>query len=45
MTHVIQHENVRVVVIDGEPDDRCELCHKVSELRPYGPNGERICFT
>lgn len=22
----------------------CELCGKVAELRPYGPNGENICF-
>lgn len=22
----------------------CELCGNISELRPYGPNGEWICF-
>lgn len=22
----------------------CEFCHEPKELRPYGPNGERICF-
>lgn len=22
----------------------CELCGAVDELRPYGPNGEWICF-
>jgi hypothetical protein len=22
----------------------CELCSKVAELRPYGPNKEWICF-
>jgi len=27
-----------------EPDRECELCHKVAETRPYGPNGERVCF-
>jgi len=27
-----------------EPDGKCELCGEVGELRPYGPNGERICF-
>lgn len=27
-----------------EEDDTCELCGVVSELRPYGPNNERICF-
>ncbi len=24
--------------------ESCELCGKVSELRPYGPNGEEVCF-
>lgn len=24
--------------------DRCQLCGKVAELRPYGPNGEFVCF-
>ncbi|GAA4366771.1 hypothetical protein GCM10023185_38160 [Hymenobacter saemangeumensis] len=34
------------IVIIGEPqeDAPCELCGKVAELRPYGPNGENICF-
>lgn len=27
-----------------EPDRECELCHKVAETRPYGPNGEQVCF-
>lgn len=31
-------------VIAVEPDGKCELCGTVAELRPYGPNGERICF-
>lgn len=22
----------------------CELCGKVAECRPYGPNDEQICF-
>lgn len=22
----------------------CELCGKIAELRPYGKNGENICF-
>lgn len=32
------------VCIEPEPDAKCELCDTVAELRPYGPNGERICF-
>ena len=33
-----------VIIIAPEEDDKCELCGKVDELRPYGPNGERICY-
>lgn len=32
------------IIICEEPEDKCELCGKIAELRPYGPNGERICF-
>ena len=35
-------------VIIGPPEDnvaRCELCGKTAELRPYGPNGESVCFS
>jgi len=31
-------------VIVVEPDGICELCGVKDELRPYGPNGENICF-
>ena len=27
-----------------EPERRCELCGKIAECRPYGPNGEQACF-
>lgn len=27
-----------------EEDRRCELCGKVEECRPYGPNGEQVCL-
>jgi len=33
-----------IPVIAAEDDDVCQLCGKVDECRPYGPNGERICF-
>lgn len=23
----------------------CELCRTVEECRPYGPNGEQICYS
>lgn len=34
----------KVIVIEAEKEDICELCGKKAELRPYGPHGERICF-
>lgn len=30
--------------IAPEPDQMCEMCHSIDECRPYGPNGEQICF-
>lgn len=31
--------------LQSEASDKCEICGKVAELRPYGPNGENICFS
>lgn len=31
-------------LIARQPADACELCGTQAELRPYGPNGERVCF-
>ncbi len=33
-----------VVVIQEELPQQCDLCGAVAELRPYGPNGEAVCF-
>jgi hypothetical protein len=33
-----------LTIISAEEDDVCELCGAVAETRPYGPNGERICY-
>ena len=30
--------------IQKESKKRCELCGKIEETRPYGPNGARVCF-
>jgi hypothetical protein len=30
--------------IAHEPDQACGLCGTIDECRPYGPNGEQICF-
>lgn len=24
--------------------EACQMCGNVDELRPYGPNGEEVCF-
>lgn len=32
------------IIIEPEPPAPCENCGEVEELRPYGPNGQRICF-
>lgn len=33
-----------VLLIEDEPPQQCDFCGKVRELRPYGPNGEKVCF-
>ena len=33
-----------VLHIKTEEESSCETCGKMAELRPYGPNGEKICF-
>jgi len=30
--------------IAPELEQMCEMCGKVDECRPYGPNDEQICF-
>lgn len=30
-------------LIYQEKPQQCDLCGKIAELRPYGPNGECIC--
>jgi len=32
-----------LVITEGDFGD-CDLCGAHDELRPYGPNGENICF-
>ena len=32
------------IIIEAEEPQQCDLCGKIAELRPYGPNGECICF-
>lgn len=32
------------LVVEPERPQQCDLCGAIEELRPYGPNGEAICF-
>lgn len=38
-----RREGDRLIVARERPQ-QCDLCGSISELRPYGPNGEAICF-
>ncbi len=40
MTRIVED----VLIIETEDNSKCELCGNISELRPYGPNNEYICF-
>lgn len=31
-------------IIAQEPDQVCDMCGKIDECRPYGPNSEQVCF-
>ena len=33
-----------ISIICVEPDQPCEYCGQITETRPYGPNGEQICY-
>ena len=35
---------MNIVTIDGTKHAKCQMCGKEEELRPYGPNGESVCF-
>jgi|LSQX01.3.fsa_nt_gb hypothetical protein len=33
-----------ILILEKEEPGRCELCGAIAELRPYGANGENICY-
>jgi hypothetical protein len=36
--------NDGILFIAPEPPQECKLCGQLDETRPYGPNGEEICY-
>lgn len=40
----MSHRDGDVFHIRATPPAECELCGKIDELRPYGPEGENVCF-
>lgn len=32
------------LLIEAEEPQQCDFCGEIRELRPYGPNGEAVCF-
>ena len=42
--HVSNYGGTKFVATGRRTASMCELCYKYAELRPYGPNGERLCF-
>lgn len=37
-------QDMNIVTIDGTQHANCQTCGEKRELRPYGPNGENVCF-
>jgi hypothetical protein len=38
------NEMSRHGIIEVQPPEKCDLCGKIAECRPYGPKGENVCF-
>ena len=41
---ILAEHGVRAVVVARSKPAVCALCGAEDELRPYGPNGENVCF-
>lgn len=33
------------IIVEEEEPQQCEDCGELKELRPYGPNGTKVCVT
>mgnify|MGYP007031181474 CR=1 FL=1 len=44
MSGLIRNSEQKISVIEETEPQKCELCGKEDETRPYGPNGEEICY-
>jgi hypothetical protein len=34
----------RTLILERTPPAECSQCHRLAELRPYGPGGASICL-
>lgn len=32
------------IIVEPEAPQQCDDCGRIEELRPYGPNGTKICY-
>ena len=37
-------EEMGATVVYAQESQQCDMCGEIKELRPYGPNGETICY-
>ena len=41
---IIKGKHTFVIPTEEDATGKCQMCGKTEELRPYGPNGENVCF-
>ena len=44
VTALVRRDDGHAEALIEQPPQQCDLCGKVAELRPYGPNGEAVCM-
>lgn len=47
MTKLFRRKGKMIIADRRDPhafDGKCDMCGKLDELRPYGPNNENICY-
>ena len=44
ITPIAKPRGMNILIVGRTKHAKCEMCGKEEELRPYGPNGESVCF-